>query len=316
MTETARPDLLAEVSAALAEQQGGTVVGANRSEYSTSHMVFDVNVDVAGCRRTFVLKDLSPAGLVPEARGRRPPIVDDPSREVAVYRSVLAGRNLGTARCIASGRQWLLLEKVAGVELYQVGEVATWAHAAARMAELHRTLAPVACDPPPPLAHFDARYYELWWDRAAAFSACWERDRRRALGWLSDRRAAVVEAVAGLPTTVAHGDCSPSNVLVDPTTGRVCPVDWEMAGVGPGLLDLAALRAGWSERQSARIAGAYHSALGPDRPSAEAFRTALDLCCIQLHVQWLGWSAGWVPPIEHRQDCLAEAVRLAERLGL
>jgi thiamine kinase-like enzyme len=26
---------------------------------------------------------------------------------------------------------------------------------------------------------------------------------------------------------------------------RVCPVDWEMAAVGPGLIDLAALTAGW-----------------------------------------------------------------------
>jgi hypothetical protein len=30
-------------------------------------------------------------------------------------------------------------------------------------------------------------------------------------------------------------------------------------------------------------------------------------------MQWLGWSAEWMPPAEHRHDWLGEALALAER---
>lgn len=138
----------------------------------------------------------------------------------------------------------------------------------------------------------------------------------RALEWLVDRHRAVVAEVAGLPGTIVHGDCSASNVLVDRSTGRVCPVDWETAAVGPGLLDLAALTAGWPPADACRIADGYRTALGPAAPSAEVFESALDHCRLQLHMQWLGWAPGWVPPEEHRQDHLGDALVLAERLAL
>ncbi len=49
--------------------------------------------------------------------------------------------------------------------------------------------------------------------------------------------------LAGLPAVFVHGEFYASNILVSP--GRVCPVDWEMAGIGPGVLDLAALATAW-----------------------------------------------------------------------
>jgi thiamine kinase-like enzyme len=111
-------------------------------------------------------------------------------------------------------------------------------------------------------------------------------------------------------------------VLVAETGGevRICPVDWEMAAVGSGLLDLAALTAGqWTEEERTALALAYYGALPPaarqtlDEP---AFLEALDWCRLQLAVQWLGWAPGWSPPAEHAHDWLGEALHLAGRLGL
>jgi hypothetical protein len=92
-----------------------------------------------------------------------------------------------------------------------------------------------------------------------------------------------------------------------------------MAGVGVGLMDLAALTSGkWAEDERTAIAMAYHSAMVPDYTWATPadFLTALDYCRLALAVQWLGWSPDWSPPPEHKQDWLREAMRLTERLSL
>ena len=49
--------------------------------------------------------------------------------------------------------------------------------------------------------------------------------------------------LAGLPAVFVHGEFYASNILV--SRARLCPVDWEMAGIGPGVLDLAALATAW-----------------------------------------------------------------------
>jgi thiamine kinase-like enzyme len=92
----------------------------------------------------------------------------------------------------------------------------------------------------------------------------------------------------------------------------VAAVDWEQAGIGPGLVDLAALTAGrWGEADRAEIAAAYAATAGSDFDVG-----ALEACRLHLALQWLGWSPGWTPPVDHRQDWLEEAVKAAARLGL
>jgi hypothetical protein len=93
-----------------------------------------------------------------------------------------------------------------------------------------------------------------------------------------------------------------------------------MAGVGPGLLDLAALTAGrWPDAERLAIAGAYRDELdrqGMPWPDEGAFVEALNCCRVQIAVQWLGWFGNRPAPAAHSQDWLEEAVSLAARLAV
>src|SRR5205823_13527956 len=116
------------------------------------------------------------------------------------------------------------------------------------------------------LLHYDADFYRVWPRRAWAF-ACWDEwkqpeDARHAIAWLVQRYDQVVDRLVALPQTFIHGEFFASNVLIQSTAAghRVCPIDWEMAAVGPALIDVAALTAGgWTAQQRGDLALAYRS---------------------------------------------------------
>jgi hypothetical protein len=298
------------------------------SDYQSSFALEEVDVTLdGGTTLRLLFKDLSSRALLPGARDAKPAFLCEHRREIEVYETILARRRLGTATCYGSvlderlGRYWLFLERVPGVELYRVGELSTWQQAARWLAGLHTGLA-AECGRLAGAAHllvYDGAFYRRWPQRAVAFVKA-GHDRGR-LEWLADRYEQVVERLAELPVTFLHGEFYASNVLVQHTADglRVCPVDWEMAAVGPGLIDLAALTAGkWTEEARRELALAYHAELAPGGGgvmTAEAFLEALDCCRLHLAVQWLGWSPVWSPPPEHAQDWLREALTLAERLA-
>ena len=94
-------------------------------------------------------------------------------------------------------------------------------------------------------------------------------------------------------------------------------MDWELAGWGPGLFDLAALTAGkWSDADRTALARAYHEGLGPSAGPFAELLAALDWCRLHVAVRWVGWAGDWSPPAEHAHDWLAEAAALADKLGL
>jgi thiamine kinase-like enzyme len=136
--------------------------------------------------------------------------------------------------------------------------------------------------------------------------------------------AAVVKRLAALPRTLIHGEFYPCNVLIrtDARSVRVCPVDWEMAGSGSGLVDLAALTAGWTDRRQRALARAYLRGVSgqtdAERPLRIPRRFWVDLDCCRLHLamKMLGWSDDWMPPPQHAYNWLAEAVRITDRLEL
>jgi Phosphotransferase enzyme family len=315
---------------------GRTVTAITRHPYpyATSSPLEELRVRFdRGSAVKLIFKDLAFDHLLEDARRSKPGFLHEPRRAVETYRHILGPAGIGP-RCYAAiadawnARYWLLLEKVPGLELWQVDvagaelevweAVATWlggfhGHFAGEIAELRAKN--------PYLLDFGRTWFDLWrWRAQTALSGAHDLRAPALIGVLS-RYDNVVDNLAALPSTLVHGEFYPSNVLVVRSDGdlRVCPVDWEMAGTGPGLLDLAALTEGFGRRERERLFSAYRSAMleaGVDLPSHEEMRPSLDRCQLHLALQWIGWSASWNAPTEHAYDWVGEALTLARRLRL
>jgi hypothetical protein len=303
--------------------------------YRTSFALEELDVALTdGTRLRLMLKDLSRAALHEEARAAKPELLYEPMREIHVYRDLLDGAGLGTAEYHGSSveperdRWWLFIENVVGDALWQIGEFDVWEETARWLARMHGALGgPVAGNVDAgPLLRYDRELLGVWARRAADFAddprSPWSTADRQHIRELCARYDAVTQELAALAPTFIHGEFYPSNVLVQQGGGdpRVCPIDWEIAAVGPGLLDLAALSVGkWTKTERARLAVAYRAAAAPVAETAshlsdDGFERALDFARLHLAVQWLGWEPGWEPPIEHRHDWLGEALALAKQL--
>jgi thiamine kinase-like enzyme len=332
------PQVRSRLERALSEHFGETcrVARLERrpSPFATSFTIEELDVLLDDGRSfELVFKDLSDSALAPKARKVRPSFLYDPLREIETYRAILTRTQLGTATYYGATtdgrheRYWLFLENVPGVALWQVGDLPTWEKTARWLAAMHHHFAGDALRPMQTqhLLHYDADFYLLWMQRAQTFvrrSGRRPRSSAIQLEWLASRYRDVVERLIAIPVTFIHGEFYASNVLVntDSTAQRICPIDWERAAIGPGLVDLAALTAGtWADDDRRALALAYRDALvrlGGSPPAQDEFLRSLDCCSLYLALQWLGWAPDWSPPRKHRQDWLAEALRLAELLEL
>jgi hypothetical protein len=292
--------------------------------YRTSFPVEELRVGLRGRgAATLVFKLIDREELEPQARLAKPRFLHDPGREPAVYRTLLARAPAGPPQFFGAvgdaERRWLFLELVEGRELFQVGERGLWEEAARWLARFHVSLAPDLARHRHDgrLLDHDASFYRRWIERAREFGGGAE------LEWLAQRHDQVVEAMLALPRTVIHGEFYAANVLVASDfehsplgrkpDARVAPVDWELAAVGAGLSDLAALVSGWPDADRQAFAAAY-----AEEPGVPTFTGGdLDLARLQVAIQWLGWAPPeWEPPEEQRHDWLGEAIALAEELGL
>jgi hypothetical protein len=315
----------AQLRAVLEPALGARITAFERrpSEYRTSFPLEEIDVRLGDGRRlALMFKDVARESLDPKAIAVKPELLADPLREIEVYERVLSGAGVGTPKCHATrvdpgaGRYWLFIERVPGVELYQVGRRSTWEYVAARLAGMHQALAPRASRSAR-LVRYDLDLLMTWPRRAAEFA---QGDVRLELERIASGYERVAKRLLALPTGVIHNEFYASNVLVDDPDEprRVCPVDWEVAAVGPLLIDLAALVSGrWTPDDRRTIANAYRSALPPSvRPSEAELAQGLDACRLHLALQWLGWSPDWTPPPEHATDWLGAASELAGAVGL
>jgi aminoglycoside phosphotransferase (APT) family kinase protein len=294
-------------------------------DYCSSYPIEELVVSLGGQPPERVLfKDLSPSAMLGDARRVKMGDHRDPLREIAVYRHALATGGLSTPRLIAAvaepaiGRYWLFLEKVEGPPLWQVGEFEAWLEAARFLGRMHRQFASntVRLIKPARLIRYDGEACLTWLDRAAKYAPSLLDDRRAMVERLVAVGPAIASRIDALPATFVHGEFYASNVLVEAAESapRVRPVDWEMAGVGPGLIDLAAITAGkWTAEQRAAFVDAYRQA---GEFSLRDFDEAFDLCRLYQAIHCIGWSPTWSPPAEHAFDWLGHATQLAKGLGL
>jgi hypothetical protein len=268
--------------------------------------------------------------MEPNARQSRPEFLYEPRREIQVYRWILPYAPAGTATWYGAvvnptiRRYWLFLERVRGLELRHVGEFSIWQGAARWIARFHRSFPAAGVDRLASTARllvYDEAFYWTWLERARQIAS-----GRPPMPQLIDRIArgydTVVRRLVSMPQTVIHGEFYPCNIVIEKTGRqvRVCPVDWEMAAFAPGLMDLASLMTGFSDRRQRALIRAYRSAArnvdGQSPASWKHFVSDLDCCRLHHALRMLGWSEKFEPPPQHEFNWLADAARSAERLRL
>jgi hypothetical protein len=293
----------------------------------TSFNLVDLEIDLEdGTVLRLLLKDLGLENLHETARQIKPGFLYDPLREIKTYEQVLAPNSFGTARYYGAvvkpdqDRFWLFLEKMSGLRICAVNDFSAWLEAAHWLARLHarfmgegNTLKRSV-----PLLQHDDAFYRLWLERAVMFhSAEMTQSVRDSLECNYIR---AIERLVRMPFTLIHGEFFASNILVQETQAgwQIRPVDWEMAAVGPGLVDLAALSSGaWAESRRTEMAAAYHDSLvseGTPGFPLDDLLLALDDCRLYLAIQWLGWAPDWSPPPESAHDWLGEAIALVGKM--
>jgi thiamine kinase-like enzyme len=212
---------------------------------------------------------------------------------------------------------------VQGRLLWQVGEFDVWLETARWLARMHAQVG----RPTPAiveqarLLHYDAAFCGRWAERALQYASA-SAEASTVLRHIAARYSRVTDRLAALPASFLHGEFYASNVLVasnGDATG-IFPVDWEMAGVGPGLLDLAALVSGhWDAHERRAFARAYFDELhgeASDVARFEKLHEGLEWCRLHVAIQWLGWSENWSPPKEHAHNWLRDIRELASTLDL
>jgi phosphotransferase family enzyme len=300
--------------------------------YASSFAIEEVDVWFDDDSRIdLVCKATGDPDLLPAARRIKPAFLRNPFREIAVYESILQLCAVGAPRYYGGlvdrrrGQYLLFLERVNGRPLAEVGDFNVWLSVSSQLARLHAEIAPHAgrissIAPWVPLIQYDAAFYRRWMRRARRFLLNADLKTRARLRWLASHYEAVVEEVAALPVALVHGEFYASNILIESQAGQACvrPLDWELAGLGCPLMDLAALTAGWADERRSELAFSYYAEVNPHASSwlePDAFLRAIECCRVQLAVQCLGWARNWTPPRSHAQDWLGEALRAAERLG-
>lgn len=303
------------------------------SAYCSSYHIENLDVTLDDGRLLqLVFKDVSADALIPDCRTVKPEFLYNPLREIECYRDLLAGHSLGTPIFYGAvtdgerGRHWLFLERVPPTMLWQIGDFEIWKSAARWLAVMHTHFAGIDAERAPYLLHYDEAFCWRWMHRAQKFLCANDRpadgNAAASINWLAGRYGTVVEKMIRHPHVFIHGEFYPANVMVnsDEDGTRLCPLDWEMAAIGPALIDVAALSSGnWSAPEKKALALAYLEAL-PTLPDAwrdeKEFLTDLEFCRLHQAVQLLGWAPHWSPPPEHHRNWLAIAIRIAEELGL
>jgi aminoglycoside phosphotransferase (APT) family kinase protein len=247
-------------------------------------------------------------------------------REVRIYEELLGDEGLPVPRYYgsrwneATQRREVFLEYLGDWNLkYQ--DLEHWFTAARRLAQLHahfagRAARLLACDY---LLRFDSACLRAWAERALAVVGGQSAELAAGLGPVLAGYGRVGEVLGRQPLTLVHNDMAPKNVLADRSRSpaRICFVDWEMAGVGCGLLDLVDLKYGLGPADDRRMCAAYCAELAGTGllPAGPRELGRLFAAC-ELHrtVYRLAFSQTWRVPPERVAQWVGEARAFARRV--
>jgi Ser/Thr protein kinase RdoA (MazF antagonist) len=218
--------------------------------------------------------------------------------------------------------RWALLLEYIDAWSLKYYDLPQWAGAVRRLADLHAHFAaqPARLSRCDALLRFDADYFRAWAQRALDAAARCAADLGRRLEPVVHESGIAAEFIVSMPPTLVHNDLSPKNVLLDrsqePST--VAFVDWEMAGIGCGLLDLAHLTYGLDAAGVRWLCDAYRTAWsGPVPLPANDSEFGRPFASCQLHktlYRLARWEAWRVPPARVAQ-WVSEAERLCARIS-
>jgi thiamine kinase-like enzyme len=238
-------------------------------------------------------------------------------REVRVYGELLTDRGLPVPRFLgsswneATGRWQLFLEYIDGWNLkYQ--ELRHWYAAARQLAQLHRAFAGRGDRllGREFLLRLDRDYLFAWAERAVASVGSLSAELASRLQRTVDDLDAAADLLAEQPPTLVHNDLAPKNVIADTSASshRTCIVDWEMAGVGCGLIDLAHLTYGLPPRETERMFELYGEELTGTglMPSHDEGKRLLASCQLHGTLYRLAHADAWRIPLERVEGWIAD----------
>ncbi|HEX6299734.1 MAG TPA: aminoglycoside phosphotransferase family protein [Acidimicrobiia bacterium] len=287
----------------------------HRFDKVTSYPFQLLSLDLGSSRRLqVVVKDFGSSRLPREDLTVRA------DREAAVYRDLITGIE-GIARLYGIVRHpvRLILEHVEATDLKHHG-LEAWIETAAWLGTFQTGMAGRwdrvrHCHE---LIRHDGSFFL---DRAQAARAAiiqFGEPAAHRLETLLDCYHQIVDVMVDQPRTLVHGSFRPQNILVSTAgngTMRVCPVDWELAGVGSPLYDLAFLAEGFAGPKQDGLLAAYLGGRGNSEsvPGPDMLHV---IDCFRLHkiVKSLSDSVvlGFRPPIVAKLLEMGEALR--ERL--
>jgi len=290
----------------------------SRCKLSTSYDTYIVTVQLAtGGEFKVFLKDFGFSVRLKDSPKQRR------ERELRVYQELLAEAEIGTARYYGSvldesqGLCWLALEFVDGTPVGYC-ELEHWAPAAGALGRMHGYFARHAeglraCDY---LIHQTADYFWSIADLALRNVSQISPHLVDRLANIIGHYAPIVAVMTSQPPTLLHGGCRPTNILIkvasDPS--RVCIIDWEEAGFGAPLYDVAYLLDGIEPPILDPLLDAYRQeALAYDLrlPPKEEMKYVVD--CFRLQMVMNSLSQAVLKG--YREKGVAKLVEMGDRIS-
>lgn len=212
--------------------------------------------------------------------------------EIATYRHVLARTNrfhpkfYGGYTDSETGQYWLFLEYLdGGIRVGKLNDPVAMEKTAKWIAQFHVAgLGLLSNEPLHFLKKYDKEYYLGWMRRTLDFAdaTC------RKSSWMRHLYAHAENFLSPLLSStpaIIHGEFYQHNILFH--KGQVCPIDWESAAVGEGLIDLACLIEGWESKIANVCIAVYVRTRWPEGVPSE-FERIFKAARLYTTVRWLG----------------------------